>query len=51
MKIVSKRELSLALSAGKVDAKLVGERLQRTVALWAARKEIVIVDGYLKLAA
>ena len=49
-KIISRRELAIKLSEGKVSVEELSMKVQRAVDLWLSRKEIVLEDGYLRLA-
>lgn len=49
-KIISKRELAVRLSNGKVSVDELSKKVQKTVELWLSRKEVVLESGYLKLA-
>lgn len=49
-KIISRRELAIQLSHGKVSVGKLSKKVERIVELWLSRKEIVLENGYLKLA-
>lgn len=49
-KIISRRELAIKLSNGKVSVDQLSKKLEKTVELWLSRKEVVLENGYLKLA-
>jgi len=49
-KITNKAELANRLYQGAVSKEIVSAKLQRIVELWISRNEIVLVDGFLKLA-
>ncbi len=49
-KIISRRELAIQLSNGKVSVGKLSKKVERIVELWLSRKEIVLENGYLKLA-
>ena len=48
-KIISRRELAIRLSNGKVSINDLSKKVQKTVDLWLSRKEIVVENGYLIL--
>jgi hypothetical protein len=48
-KIISRRELAVRLSNGKVSVNELSKKVQKTVDLWLSRKEILIENGYLIL--
>ena len=49
-KIISRRELAIRLSNGSVNIELLSKKVEKTVNLWLNRKEVVIENGFLKLA-
>ena len=49
-KIIGKRDLAIRLSEGGVNIELISKRVEKTVNMWLRRKEVVIENGYLKLA-
>jgi len=49
-KIISKRDLAIKLSNGKVSVDQLSKKVEKTVNLWMSRNEVVIENGYLKLA-
>lgn len=49
-KIISRRELAIKLSNGKVSVDQLSKKVEKTVELWLSRKEVVLENGYLKLA-
>ena len=49
-KIISRRELAIKLSNGKVSVDELSKKVEKTVELWLSRKEVVLENGYLKLA-
>jgi hypothetical protein len=48
-KIISRRELAVRLSNGKVSVNELSKKVQKTVDLWLSRKEVVVENGYLIL--
>ena len=49
LKINNKRELANRLAKGSVSMESVSMKLNRIVTMWAARKEVVIENGYISL--
>jgi hypothetical protein len=50
-KIISRRELAISLyDEGPVRIELISKKLERTVKMWQAKKEVIIENGFLKLA-
>ena len=49
-KIISRRELAIRLSNGPVNIELLSKKVEKTVNMWLARKEVVIENGFLRLA-
>jgi hypothetical protein len=48
-KIISRRELAIELSNGAVALDKLSKKVEKTVALWLSRKEVIIENGHLKL--
>lgn len=48
--IKSRRDLAIALSKGEVSYCSLSKALHSTVALWIKRREIIMVDGILRMA-
>ena len=48
-KIISRRDLAIALERGAVPLESVGKSLKRTIELWLFRKEINHANGMLML--
>ena len=49
-KIISRRELAIRLSNGSVNIELLSKKVEKTVNLWLSRKEVIIENGFLRLA-
>ena len=49
-KIINRRELAIRLSNGSVNIELLSKKVEKTVNMWLTRKEVVIENGFLRLA-
>lgn len=49
-KIISRRELATRLSNGSVNIELLSKKVEKTVNLWLSREEVIIENGFLRLA-
>jgi len=49
-KITSRRDLAIRLYNGSVNIELLSKKVEKTVKMWLSRNEVIIENGFLKLA-